>query len=1197
MAQVHTASADLLRQVWADVRRSGPELILVEGPAGIGKSFLLNELRRSVLRESNHHAVLTGGNLVAEVLRGLPDLTERRDAAFIEAARSFLPAHPWPRVLGGHAGRQGTQEPPEISIARAVSEYVSSDASLLLLVEDIHEHCAQSQAFLSALWTRCLLDERPVLLVLSSRPLADHPAVEALMTELQRTSQLIRGRSGLHEYLGLTDASGVQALAQARLGDGVPDELPVWLLAHAEGHPLRTAELIHLLRDQGALTRIGYGWRFTPPPSASLPASLSAVIRERLHTVSKSSGPWRLMLALAVLGGPASERPWRQVAQVSQEVFKEACEWLLRRELIRVVNGGVSSDRVSSDRATSDGAAGNRAVGNPSSGRFGGTAARFQCGHPLYGPLLLDELDWNDLISLHARAASADLDILEQARHARHAELESAPRLTRLALAAAVQRGAHADVIREATELLNAELFNTQLFNTQSLESGAQPLEAFSTPLAVRTALVRALCLSGDLEGAVQETEPALCPQPSGTLRSLRAQALMELGRLEEATTLARTALAEVDGGQGGSEEGLILEDVLYRGLVNLGRLDEAESELNAALDTQPPPDGARRMMLLDLRARVAHRRGDYHLSLHLSQEAVRQSELERLEESREPRHAEQCWNARNSAGGSAIHMALWDEAERHLIAAHALVTRHAMTSRLMVVEGNFAYVQLMRGEYPAAEAGSWVQHRRAEASGNLRVQGALLWNIGICRLWRGDAAQALDCMLRSLELWPSVGSANATDFAEALAFQGRLEEARDMLARPNHDHYPEHPNSRARVHLLLGEPHLALEAVQGVSVQGGHGLYARACLVRAQAHLLLGQSELADDLLREAALQASLAQHRSVGAEVSLCRAVLHLHLLGDSSTADSSEASAAARACWAQGVADLMYSGGQGHLTFVRTLFTAQVNALADPARTAAPPPVRARLRLLGSLLVQRPGGELPGGIHSNGVRPWKARKVKELLALLVCAYYAEGAGAFGAAVAGGSRPSLQAAGGTLTREHLMLELWPDSGKSVAELSFRKTVARLRESLGDAAEVIRDTQGRYGLAGVNADLNDFLGALERQLDAVAVSAYAAPFMTDMDLSAVPPLRDELHDRWRQALLRFAENEPQAAQPHLVRLLAHDPLDLEITLALLHTHRVTHDKGAHAARLRQAQALYVSALGEVPEELRSLQLAEFGKV
>ncbi|MGY2894030.1 AAA family ATPase [Deinococcus sp. UYEF24] len=1182
MAQVHTASADLLRQVWADVRRSGPELVLVEGPAGIGKSFLLNDLRQSVLREGVHHAVLTAGNLVAEVLRGLPELSHRRDAAFIEAARSFLPDHPWPRVVGGHLGRHATQEPPEVSIARAVSEYVGPDACLLLVVEDLHDHAAQSQAFLNALWTRCLLDERPVLVVLSSRPLTDHPAAQGLVAELQRTSQLIRGRSGLHEYLGLTDASGVQALAQARLGDGVPDELPVWLLAHAEGHPLRTAELIHLLRDQGALTRIGYGWRFTPPPSASLPASLSAVIQERLHTVSRSSGPWRLMLALAVLDGPASERPWRQVAQVSQEVFTAAREWLLRRELIRVVNGGAGND-----------------------GHAGRTSARFQCGHPLYGPLLLDELDWNDLVSLHARAASADLDILEQARHARHAELESAPALTRLALATAVQRGAHADVIREATELLGGELLGGDLPDAELPDAellNTEPPEAFSTPLSVRTALVRALCLTGDLESAVRETEAPRCPRPSGTLRSLRAQALMELGRLEEATTLARTALAETNGdvmGTGprgtnirGTEEGLIFEDVLYRGLVNLGQLDEAEREVDAALAADPPPGGARRMLLLDLRARVAHRRGDYQLSLHLSQEAVRQSELEHLEESREPRHAEQCWNARNSAGGSAIHMALWDEAERHLIAAHALVTRHAMTSRLMVVEGNFAYVQLMRGEYPAAEAGSWVQYRRAEASGNLRVQGALLWNIGICRLWRGDAAQALDCMLRSLELWPSVGSANATDFAEALAFQGRLEEAREMLARPNHDHYPEHPNSRARVHLLLGEPRLALEAVQGVSVQGGHGLYARACLVRAQAHLLLGQADLAGKCLEEAATQASLAQHRSVGAEVSLCRAVLYLRGFQE---ANATDAGAEARACWAQGTADLLYSGGQGHLKFVQTLFAAQASALEDPARPSAPPPVRARLRLLGSLQVQRPGDG-----HQGGVRPWKARKVKELLALLVCAYYAEGAGdpaTGGSGPIHGSDPRHQGVGGTLTREHLMLELWPDADKAGAELSFRKTVARLRESLGDAAEVIRDAQGRYGLAGVNADLNDFLSALDRQLDAPAVHAYTAPFMTDMDLSAVPPLRDELHDRWRQVLLRFAENEPQAAQPHLVRLLSHDPLDLEITLALLHTHRVTHDRGAHAARLQQAQALYASALGEVPEELCSRQLAEFGRV
>ncbi|GGR20719.1 AAA family ATPase [Deinococcus ruber] len=1104
MAQIHNAAAARLLQTWEEVRRGGPELLVLEGQAGLGKSFLVSELRQRVQRGADSTVILSAGNVVAGVLRGLPELMTRRDAAFVEAARPYLPAHPWPVLVAGRA----TQEPPEVVIARAVSECTTHAAPLLLLIEDLHDHSTHSQAFLRALWTRCLLDERPALLLLTSRPLAEHPAAHSLTEELQRSSQLIRGRSGLHETLRPVDEAGVQVVLEAQLGSGAPEQLTRWLHDHTGGHPLRCAELLHLLRDQGALRMQGHGWQFSPPPSASLPSSLSAVILTRLRAVQAASGPWRLLSALAVLDGNAEERPWRQVARVGPEVFAAAQSWLLHRDLIRLVPGA--------------------------------GATRFQCGHPLYAPLLRAELDWNELTTLHARAAEADLDILERARHARSAELSSAWQRTREALHAAMQRGAHPDVIREARELLDWKY-----------EYGGGPLES-AEAAEVRLALVQSLRLTGALEDVLTETQPELEAdgQPSSALLAARAQALMELGRLTQATELARSALAAA---QPGTLEHLLLEEVLYRALVNSGQLDAAQQGLEAALNHDTPPGGARRMQLLELLAHLAHRRGDYHLSLKLGREAVAEGEAERLDESMEPQHAELCWRARNYAGSSAIHMSLWDEAERHLHAAHALVTRHAMTARLMVVEGNFAYVHLMRGEYTEAEAGSWVQYRRAEASGNIRVQAALLWNIGICRLWRGDAVQALDCMQRSLAQWPSVGSANPTDFAEALAFQGRLDEAREMLTQPNHDHYPEHPNSAARVYLLLRQPHAALDAVRSISERDGHGLYARTCLVQAQAHLQLAQQAEAEALLNAAAHHAALASHRSVSAEVQLTRAVWEWRS-GQFQTA---------RQRWQQAASDLL-PRGDGHAQFVQTLFVQEAAALQE--RDHAPPGLtassRARLRLFGSLQIERPGREA-----GDAERPWRARKVKELLALLICAYYSEGAGA-------------------VPREHLMLALWPDADSDSAELSFRKTVARVRETLGGAALLTRDAHGRYRLEHVQSDLDDFLRALERQLDAVAVSLYRAPFLNDLDLSAVLPLRDALHADWRRTLLRFAANESQAARPHLLRLLAHDPLDLEATLALLESFRQANDQEAHAACLKRARTVYHATTGEIPAEL-----------
>ncbi|WP_424952691.1 hypothetical protein [Deinococcus sp.] len=69
--------------------------MLVEGRAGIGKSLLLTE-------------TLTCGGLISGVPSGLPGLLSWRGTAFIGAARSFLPARPWPSVVIGRAVSEHT---------------------------------------------------------------------------------------------------------------------------------------------------------------------------------------------------------------------------------------------------------------------------------------------------------------------------------------------------------------------------------------------------------------------------------------------------------------------------------------------------------------------------------------------------------------------------------------------------------------------------------------------------------------------------------------------------------------------------------------------------------------------------------------------------------------------------------------------------------------------------------------------------------------------------------------------------------------------------------------------------------------------------------------------------------------------------------------------------------------------------------
>ncbi|GGL13622.1 AAA family ATPase [Deinococcus radiotolerans] len=1081
---IHSQTAESLREAWQASRRGGPELVLLEGAAGLGKSHLLRDLARAAAVDTGTVLIVRSDPL-REVLQGQLGLLESRDAALIAAGRPFLPEHPWPNVVG-----RPSREAPDVVIARALSDTVTTAAPLLLLLEDVHRYSGQAQAFVQALWSRLLLGARPALLVLTTRPLPEHPAAQDLQRAVEHTSQMIRGAPCRREVLCPTDRAGIEALAESHLAGHVPEPLTAWLLDRTGGHPLTILEVLRLLWDVGALRRGASGWKFTPPPEGAVPTALTAAILSRLQSVPAASGPGRLLAALAVLD-TADERTWQAVAQVNAEVFHAAAAWLQHRDFVRLAPGG--------------------------------GAPTYTWGHPLYGPLMQADLPWPEVTELHRRAAGlAHLEAVARARHARRAETPDAAQLTRQAVHAAAARGAHSDVIQEARALLAAEPGDPD----------------------VTAALIRALSFSGALQEVLDLTDTLAPAAWTPRLYAARAQALMELGQLAAAQAFARDALTRVPPA---TLEEELLEDVLFRAMIHDGQLDEAERGLTQALASLGEGRVGRHMLLLELTALARHRRGDYAGTLRLAREAVHVGQAGQLFESLDPRDAEQGFWALNSAGGSAIHFALWDEAAAHLTAARELVVRHAMTSRLMLVEGNLAYIHLMRGEYPEAEASSWTQLRRAEQSGNARVHGALMWNVGICRLWRGDPAQALTLMQRSAELWPSVGSANATDFAEALAFQGRLDEARQMLGETDHDYYCEHPSSRARVHLLLGEPDAALRETERTRPEDGAGTCARSALVRAQAYLMTGDEGAAERALDDARTLAAAGHLISVQAELQLTDAVLQRRAGRDS-----------AQRVWADGQRSLLATDGRGHLQFVRTLFPAETAALS--AVPDAPPPA-ARLRLFGPLHLEQAGS----------VRPWKARKVKELLAHLVCAHYGEGSG-------------------TLSRDALMLALWPDADQRSAEYNFQKTLTRLRDTLQGAALITRDPQGRYGLQAVHADVDDFLAALHAGRYCEAAQQVTAPFLADVDLDAAAALRDALNVQWRDAALTLALTDAPAAAPHLARCVAQDPLDLEATVALLQVYRTCGDLREHVRCLTRARQAFLAAVGEVPAELRRAQ-------
>lgn len=241
-----------LQRLWQRAREGNGGLVLVGGPAGIGKSRLLKRLSQRV--EADDGRALTGRTpepenvpheaLVEALQPVLPLLLAAGDEHVLE--RRVLAA-----VVPGVASRGLLAEPlPELSPERERARLfhgltrtllrLASTRPLLLTIEDLHAAGEATVALLEHLARHAL--GAPLLIAASYREDAlsdDHP-LRALRRRLEP--------HGAVHHLALAGlASGEVAAALARLGPSAPlgvDDAPA-LWAASRGNPLFIAELLH----------------------------------------------------------------------------------------------------------------------------------------------------------------------------------------------------------------------------------------------------------------------------------------------------------------------------------------------------------------------------------------------------------------------------------------------------------------------------------------------------------------------------------------------------------------------------------------------------------------------------------------------------------------------------------------------------------------------------------------------------------------------------------------------------------------------------------------------------------------------------------------------------------------------------------------------------------------------------------------
>ncbi|HSC74021.1 MAG TPA: AAA family ATPase [Gaiellaceae bacterium] len=300
-------------------------LVLVEGPAGIGKSRLLAEAR--ALGDDYDLAVRSarGGELERDFPFGVVrQLFETQLATESERGRLLSGAAQGAAPVFGE-GVGDADAPSEGMLARLHGLYwltvnLSSERPLLLAVDDLHWCDGASLRFLAYLARR--VEDLPVVLVASMRSSeadANQEILEDLMSE-PHAQVLLPGP--------LTAAAAAQVVRE-RLGDGVAPAFAQACHASTGGNPLLLNELLKALVAEGVTPDA----RHVDVVTELGPRAASRAVLLRLARLSPEAV--QVARAIAVLGDGAEFEAVAGLAELNALSVAAATRELVQAEILR----------------------------------------------------------------------------------------------------------------------------------------------------------------------------------------------------------------------------------------------------------------------------------------------------------------------------------------------------------------------------------------------------------------------------------------------------------------------------------------------------------------------------------------------------------------------------------------------------------------------------------------------------------------------------------------------------------------------------------------------------------------------------------------------------------------------------------------------------------------------------------------------
>jgi DNA-binding NarL/FixJ family response regulator len=479
-----------LSEMAAEAAAGRPGLLVIEGPAGIGKTRLLAEGRKLASDAGFRVLAARGGELEQELAFGIvrqlfeAAVIDRDDEPFRGAAAAAR------ELFYPHPTQTGSALPTDASFAILHALYwvtvnLAADGPLILAVDDLHWSDEPSLRYFSYLARR--LEGLTVEVICALRPFERH-AQAALLGDITRDPLAVSLRPGL-----LTAAATAELVAE-RLGE-VPDELFASACSTATGgNPLLVGELLKTLHAEGVR-----------PDAAHVsvvrqlgPRAVSRSVLVRLARLSSQAA--RLARAAAVVGEGAELAMVAELSGVAADDAAAAAAELVAAEILSdqptvsfvhpLVGGAVYEDIPAHIRALAH-----------------ERAARLLCDRRAApGPIAAH------LLLAPPRGAEWVCDVLEQAAHT------------------SLRAGSSASAVAYLTRSLNEP--PPERRRAQALLSLGQAEALLSAPAAI--------------EHLSDGCDLIDHPLDRGSATLLLARTVLFTGRPVEAVALARQAIAEL---------------------------------------------------------------------------------------------------------------------------------------------------------------------------------------------------------------------------------------------------------------------------------------------------------------------------------------------------------------------------------------------------------------------------------------------------------------------------------------------------------------------------------------------------------------------------------------------------------------------------------------------------------------------------